>query len=214
MTGSEQLGFGFDEMLREQETAHLPATMEEAIPYYRKLIERHHEAMLAGDVPTAMAIREEAHELAVKVNGGDAGICGGPDAAAYVLERATAAPAGTVPMWGQTGSFTIDVDGTPIRIEQDGIFGTGALHMTWPPFGAHAVDYQRPFISETGYRCFIGAHADMVPGITPDAFARRMIQAYVARESKGKLRKIEGSYVAREMARRAEKEGRAQEPTP
>jgi hypothetical protein len=121
----------FDDMLREQETAHLPGRMEEAIPYYRTLIERHNEAMLAGDVPAAMKIREEGHELAVKVNGGDAGICGGPDAPAYVLERATAAPPGTVPLWGQTGSFTIDIDGMPVRIEQDGIFGTGSLHMTF-----------------------------------------------------------------------------------
>jgi len=89
-----------------------------------------------------------------------------------------------------------------VRIEQDGIFGTGALHMTWLPFGAHAVDYEKPFISETGYRCFIGVRADMVPGITLDAFARRMIEAYVAKECKGKLRKIERGYVDREMARR------------
>src|SRR5580704_14958704 len=110
MTQPRQLGFGFDDMLREQETAHLPGTMEEAIPYYRKLIERHHAAMLAGDEKAAMAIREEAHELAYKVNGGKSGIKGGPDAPCYVLERATEAPAGVVPMWGQTGNFTIDVD--------------------------------------------------------------------------------------------------------
>jgi hypothetical protein len=91
MTQPEQLGFGFDEMLREQETAHLPATMEEAIPYYRKLIERHHEAMLAGDEPKVMEIRNEARDLAIKLNGGELlGICGGPDAPAMVLERATA----------------------------------------------------------------------------------------------------------------------------
>jgi hypothetical protein len=169
-------------------------------------MQRHHEAMLAGDVPAAMKIREEAHELALKVNGGDAGICAGPDAPAYVLERATAAPAGTVPQLGQTGEFTINVGNMPVRIEQDGMFGVGAMHMTWPGFSAHAVDYQWPFLSETGYRSFIGVHADMVPGITPDVFARRMIEAYVAKECKGKLRKIERSYVEREMARRAEKE--------
>src|ERR1022692_2473091 len=140
----DQLGFGFDEIAEEQRTAHLPATMEEAIPFYRKLIERHHAAMLAGDVPAAMKIREEAHDLAYKVNGGDAAIKGGPDAPAYVLERATAAPAGTVPMWGQTGEFTIKVGSMPVRIEQDGMFGTASSYNLWPGFGAHAVDYQRP----------------------------------------------------------------------
>ncbi len=205
MTNPQQLGFGFDDMLHEQETAHLPGTIEEAIPYYRKLIERHNEAMLAGDVEKTMAIREDAGELAYKVNGGDAGIKAGPDAPCYVLERATAAPAGTVPMWGQTGEFTITVGNMSVRIEQQGMFGTGASSMLWPGFGAHAVDYNKPFVSETGYHCFIGCHADMVPGITPDVFARRMIEAYVARECKDKLRKIERSYVEREMARREEK---------
>jgi len=100
MTEPQQLGFGFDAMLKEQETAHLPGAMEEAIPFYRNLIERHHAAMLAGDVSAAMKLREEAHEVAVKVNSGDAGICAEPDSPAYVLERATAAPTGTVPMWG------------------------------------------------------------------------------------------------------------------
>src|SRR5579872_6227314 len=140
MTQPQQLGFGFDQMAEEQRTSHLPATMDEAIPFYRKLIERHHAAMLAGDVPAVMNIREEAHELAVKVNGGDAGICGSPDAPAYVLERVTAAPTGTVPMWGQTGSFIIMVGNVPVRIEQDGIFGTVSNYHLWPGFGAHAVD--------------------------------------------------------------------------
>jgi hypothetical protein len=202
MTQPQQLGFGFDEMADEQRIAHIPSTMEDAIPYYRKLIERHHAAMLAGDVPTAMKVREEAHDLAYKVNGGDVAIKGGPDAPAYVLERATAAPAGTVPMWGQTGQFTIHLGAIPVRIEQEGMFGIGASFGVWPGFGAHAVDYQKPFFSETGYRSFVGCHADMGPGTTPDVFAREMIQAYVNRECKGKLRKIVRTYVEREMARR------------
>jgi hypothetical protein len=42
MTQPQQLGFGFDAILHERETAHLPGAMEKAIPYYRTLIERHH----------------------------------------------------------------------------------------------------------------------------------------------------------------------------
>src|ERR1700735_3936389 len=68
ITQPQQLGFGVDDMLREQETAHLPGAMEEAIPYYRNLIQRHHAAMLSGDEKAAMAIREEAHELATPVS--------------------------------------------------------------------------------------------------------------------------------------------------
>jgi hypothetical protein len=200
----EQMGFGFDDMLREQETAHIPATMDEAIPFYRKLIDRHHEAMLSGDIEKTTAIREEAQELAVKLNGGTLlGICGGPDAPARILERETAAPPGTIPMWGQEGSFTVDVNGMKARIEQDGMFGAGSGSMFWPGFAAHAVDYDKPFLSETGYRSFHGAQGSVAPGITPDKYAEEMIRSYMQRECKGKPRKIEGGYVEREMARRA-----------
>jgi len=199
---TDQLGFGFDAMLEEQRTAYLPSTMDEAIPYYRKLIERHHAAMLTGDEAAAMKIREEAHDLAVKLNGGNPGICGSPDAPAYQLERATEAPAGTTPMWGQTGEFTIAVCNMRVRVEQDGLFGTGASTSAYPGFAAHAVDYEKPFLSETGYRSFLGCHAAFAPGMTPDAVACEMVRAYVERECKGKLRKIERSYVERETARR------------
>jgi hypothetical protein len=162
--------------------------------------------MLAGYVEKTMAIREEAQDLAVKLNGGRLmGICGGPDAPACVLERETAAPPGTVPLWGQEGSFTVDVNGMKARIEQDGIFGVSTGSMFWPGFGALAVDYDRPFLSETGYRSFIGCQADVAPGITPDRFAQEMIRAYIQRDCKGKPRKIERSYVEREMVRRAAK---------
>jgi hypothetical protein len=42
----------------------------------------------------------------------------------------------------------------------------------------------------------------MVPGITPDVFAREMIRAYIKVECKGKPKRIEQSYVEREIARR------------
>lgn len=200
---TEQMGFGFEQMAEEQRTAHLPSTMEEAIPFYRKLIERHHEAMMAGDVGKSMAIREEARDLAVKLNGGtNLGICGGPDAPACVLERETAAPKGVVPLWGQLGDFVVDVRGIPIRIEQDGIYGIGAGTGTLLGFETRAVDNKRPFISNTGYRSFIGIHGDLPPGMTPDMVAAKVIEAHIDRELKGKLQKIERSYVEREMERR------------
>src|SRR5580698_1327560 len=127
MNHPQQLGFGFDEMLREQETAHLPNTMEEAIPYYRKMLERHHAAMIAGDIPEAMKILEEASALATKLNGNDPCGISCRDGPGGILERETAAPAGTVPMWGQEGNFIIDVNGMKVRIEQDGLFGIGTF---------------------------------------------------------------------------------------
>lgn len=201
---TEQLGFGFDEMAEEARTSHVPATMEAAVPYYRALIEKHHAAMMAGDVQAAMAVREEAIDLAVKLNGGKLlGINGGEGSPVDLLERATAAPPGTVPLWGQTGEYTVTVGNMPVRIEQDGIFGIGASVGYWPNFYAHAVEPDKPFLSETGYRSFMGAHAEPVPGITPDRFASEVISSYIAKDCKGKPRKLEPSYAQRILAERA-----------
>lgn len=210
MTQPQQLGFGFDEMLEAERTAHVPSSMEEAVPYYRTLIEKHHAAMMAGDKDAAMAVRAEADDLAYKLNGGDGAIKGGPDAPPYQLERATAAPEGTIPMWGQTGDYVIEVDGMKVRIEQDGIFATGSHAMFWLAFSVHAVDYDKPFLSETGYRSFIGIFAPPEPGVTPEDFAKGVIRGQLQRERKGKPYRIEQSYVEREMERRAEKSSPSQ----
>ena len=63
-----------------KELAHLPGNMEEALPFFRALIERHHAAMLAGDEQEAMALREEADRLATKLNNYEPGIIAGDDA--------------------------------------------------------------------------------------------------------------------------------------
>jgi hypothetical protein len=66
MTQPQQFGFGFDKMYEEQRTAHLPSKMEEAVPYFRQLIDRHHAAMLVGDVDGVLKLRPEARDLARK----------------------------------------------------------------------------------------------------------------------------------------------------
>jgi len=58
----------------ERETAHLPGTMDRALPFYRALIDRHHAAMLAANVDEAMGLRDEAHKLALRLNAGELGI--------------------------------------------------------------------------------------------------------------------------------------------
>ncbi len=190
-----QSQLGFDGLLRaadeanearkvERETAHLPSTMEEAIPFYRLLIRQHHAAILAADVETAMRLRKEAELLAVRLNGGAPGILAGDDAPGCVLAQVTAAAEDAVPLWGQEGVFVVAVNGMRLRIELDGMFGCSFCY--WPGFAAHAVDHERPFISETGYRSFLGIHADPVPGLLPDAFAGKVIAAYIERELKGR----------------------------
>jgi hypothetical protein len=196
-SSSQQLGFGFDDILEQEETAALPSTMDDGIAYYRALLEKHHEAMFAGDEATAMAIREEGNRLAVKLNNGEPGILGGADAPGYVLMRETAAQQGTVPMWGQRGDFTVTIDDMPVHIVMDGMMGACASMDIWPGFSANVVEPEKPFISETGYRSFLGVHADFVPGLTPDVFVSEVIAGHIKGACKGKLRPVKDEYRGR-----------------
>lgn len=202
---------GFDALLQsadsdnrmrkiERETAHLPADMAEAIPYFRLLIRQHHAAMLSANVDETMRLREEARKLALKLNGGDPGIIAGPDAPACVLERETAAVVGEVPRWGQAGDFIIELGRLRVRIALDGLFGIGCSCSFWPGFGAHAVDPDRPFISETGYRSFLGIFAEPMAQITPEDFAAKVIGGHVERELHGKLVSVAPQYRERYRA--------------
>jgi len=212
MTDHHAPQLGFDALLAEadddnrtrkfeRETAHLPRTYDEAIPFYRDLIEQNHAAMLAADVMETMRLHDEAHKLALRLNNGEPGILAHENAPGYVLERETAAASSTVPLWGQTGEFIITVDAMRVRIELEGMFGIGSGFSFWPGFATHAVDYSRPFLSPTGYRSFLGIHANPQPSLTPDALTREVIAAYVERELKGKLMTIAARYRDKGTAR-------------
>lgn len=180
-----------------RQTFHLPETMAEGLPYYRDLIERHHAAMIAADVETVTAIREEAASLALKLNGGNGGYLAHDDSPGRVLTRETAARDGVVPLWGQSGTFEIAQDGMRICVVIDGLFGIGSRISFWPGFEVHAIEEDKPFLSPTGYRSFLGMHAEPVADMTPDAFVAEMIAAYVARDLKGCLVAIRPEYRAR-----------------
>jgi hypothetical protein len=199
---ADPLQFGFDDLLIEAETVnraaalerefgYLPATMEEALPFYRRIIDRHHVATLAGDLDDVMRLRKEAHDLARKLNNGEPGILAGPDAPGCKLETLTAAESGAIPLWGQTGSFIVEVKSVRVRIEMDGMFGIGACHMPWMNFSAHAVDWGRPFISETGYRSFMGLNAALTSNLTTETFVVSVLEAHIARSLKGRMVALE-----------------------
>lgn len=173
---------------------HLPGTMEAAVPYFRDLIARHHRAMLDGDGAVVERLRGEAHDLARKLNGYEAGILAGEDAPGCMLARQTRAEAGTVPLWGQAGSFELRHKTMRVRIEMEGLFGIGALHISWLSFSAHAIEKGRPFLSDTGYRSFQGTGGPLVAGYTPDTFAAGIVGGYVERELKGRLFRIRSSH--------------------
>lgn len=150
--------------------------------------------MCAADAETIMKLRDEAHQLALRLNKGEPGILAGPDAPGCKLAQATLAEPETVPLWGQGGSFVIEAAHMRVRIELDGVFGIGALYSPWMNFSANAADWDKPFLSETGYRSFLGVHAELVPGMTPDRFAAEVIGAHVRKNLKGRLVQIKERY--------------------
>jgi hypothetical protein len=191
---------GFDDLLMRSDAdnrkrtereahAHLPGTMDEALPYFRALLGRHHAAMVVGDLDAVNRLRGDAHDLAYKLNNYEPGILADENAPGYLLARLTQAEAGQVPLWGQTGSFEMVHKGMRVRIEMQGLLGI-CSSAAWLGFAAHAVEKNKPFLSETGYRSFLGVGGTLRPGYTPDIFSAAIIEAYVARELKGKLRRI------------------------
>ena len=92
-----------------------------------------------------------------------------------------------MPLWGTQGSFVVPVKGMETRIEICGPHGIGvSSYAFWPGFEARAVHRDRPFFSETGYRSFLGIHADAVSGLTPDLFAAKVIERHIETAKKGR----------------------------
>jgi hypothetical protein len=65
----------------------------------------------------------------------------------------------------------------------DGVFGIGAIPI--PGFSAHIVDPDKPFLSDTGYRSFVGCYADPALGLTPDAAVYHLLAVHVEKSLKG-----------------------------
>lgn len=179
-----------------EQTKGLPGTIEEAVPYYEGIIDRYDAAVLAGNVPLMRRIEEEADLLATHLNGGEhCGITSGPESPGRILEQRTAAPPGTVPRWGQAGNFTVTLQHCQVRVEFGGLYG-----ICLPQFGAYAVDLDKPFISQTGYRSFMAYNTHHQPGTTVNEYIHTVLHDYITKELKNKLVPIQEEY--RERARK------------
>lgn len=196
---------GFDDLLETaaqdnaerifaKETAHLPENFADAVRFFEAFIRDHDQAMRDAKVDDVMRLREEAHLLAKKLNGGNPGILAHDNAPAYRLERAFAPEAGHEPLWGQHGKFIVCIEGMQVEVDLHGIFGIGGCYHFWPGFAARAVDHAKPFLSQTGYRSFLGIHAEPQAGLSPIRFVEIVIQGYIDNELKGHLLKIDEQY--------------------
>ena len=165
-------------------------TVEAALPYYIRLIRAHHKSTMEGDAQRICDLRDDAQQLACYLNGGTCmGICT-PTGPATLLEEATAVH--RVPLWGQEGNFRVRMIGIPIAVKLEGLFGIGIFEADYPGFEVRAVDANLPFVSETGYRSFIGAgRRRLQPGLTPQAYVLRCLEEYLEGPMKGRLLRIE-----------------------
>ncbi|WP_177434117.1 hypothetical protein [Pseudomonas sp. Sample_23] len=153
--------------------AALPTDPAELEVRAERVLQLYHDAMLAADVQALDDAHLVHQACVVKLNGGTSRGCASVQ---DVLAAKFAAPAGQVPNWGQSGEFLLEVDGMRMVVKM----GAGSLanHV-----GAdlYAVDFDKPFISRTGYR-----HQFMRPaahvGRTVDQAVRAEVMEASARE--------------------------------
>lgn len=118
-----------------------PADLEVRASRVRRL---YHDAMLAADVQALDDADVVYRACVIKLNGGTHF---GSAVVQVALEAKFAAPAGQVPEWGQAGQFLLEVEGMRIVVKMcpDSLSNNCGAEL-------HAVDFDRPFLSRTGYR--------------------------------------------------------------
>jgi len=179
----------------QQRIAHFPAASDEAacIRFHADILSRYDAAMMRADTAAAVAVIEECElflDYVYEPHADQRGVC-------YAdvndqLSKANSAPDGTVPKWGQEGSFTITVGSVPVRIEVDHLCGLGMFgENLLPHFSIHIVDKHRLFLSHTGYRSFFCTMHDTEPGVTIAEAIGRILRQYVQKEMKGKLERYD-----------------------
>jgi hypothetical protein len=173
------------------ELADVPAEQFPALA--KQAADQYHDAVLAGHVDALDRAEDAYTALVYKLNGDTLHGCkADTDSAGHVLACAVAAQPGQVPGWGQAGEFLLEVDGLRVWV-------VVPHHM----LGNHrfcdfrAVDLDKPFVSETGYRS-VTLTATSSIGETVDQAARREVLELI--QAAGRLKTIEGEYVDRRGA--------------
>ncbi len=85
------------------------------------------------------------------------------------LEASLRVDDGSVPIWGQPGRFVVTAAGCRVIVKVDGILGNGLNHIE-----CYALDFDRPFITQTGYRSMY-PNAPSAEPMSVDAWATKAI---------------------------------------
>ncbi|WP_395605019.1 hypothetical protein [Pseudomonas sp. B16120] len=134
-----------------------------------------HDAMLAGDEQTLSDASVVYRACVIKLNGGTHFGCSDIQKA---LENKFAAPAGQVPAWKQAGEFLLEVEGMRmvVRMSPDSMSTHCGAEL-------HAIDFDQPFISSTGFRHQY-MHESKHLGRTVDQAVRAEVMESLAGEGK------------------------------
>lgn len=153
--------------------AALPADPAELEVRAERVLALYHDAMLAADVQALDDAHTVYRACVIKLNGGTHFGCASVQDA---LAAKFAAPAGQVPRWGQAGEFLLEVDGMRMVVKM----GVGSL-ANHCGADLYAVDFDKPFVSRTGYRHQYMAPAQHV-GRTVDQAVRAEVLERLASE--------------------------------
>lgn len=161
--------------------ATLPECESELLERARQAVVALNAAVMCGNAKDAEAAGELYEAVRYKMNGNTFVGCsvGNPSVTTRIEDYCAAEP-GTVPIWGQRGEFMLDMGTYRLWVTCSTTFG-----MQMPHIEFHAVDLNRPFLSETGYR---SNFASFVGKVTVDEAARTMAAAMPLRKIKDENR--------------------------
>lgn len=126
----------------------LPEGESELLEQARQAVLMLNTAVLSADSAGADTAAQLYDAVRYKLNGNTFRACSvGNPSVTQRIEAYCAAEPGTVPMWGQCGEFLLDMGTYRLWVTCNMTFGMQMPHMEF-----HAVDLNRPFLSESGYR--------------------------------------------------------------
>ena len=178
---ADQLAFRFDALVppKQDPLRYLAVA--------RQVLEAYDAAIRSGNTDEAERQAGHLRNLAIDLNGGTSRGMAVDNGGLVQLDRALRAT-DTLPMWGQSGMFTVVLQaGCLVRVEYAGLTRGTAHHC----FGAHVVEVDKPFLSETGYRHFVPFDADFPPppGSVVPLWCTQVMEAYVQSADKASRKK-------------------------
>jgi len=159
-----------DESTIAEIAATLPDNEAGMIEQARQAIAAFDRAVMRGDSQAATQAADRYDAVTWRLNNGTFFGCRSSDVSAGSrVERACSKAPGEVPGWGQKGAFVVSVNGMRAIVETH---PHSLRYAQWLNF--HAIDLERRFLSETGFRSHL---QPFTPGVTIQQAARDYIAA-------------------------------------